>query len=90
MSWIPGPWIVNSTATRKLIASVTDESGRTVALVGAEDPDEANATAQLIASAPKLYEELVRCEQMVSADAGPPDWDRVRSVLAEARQWCLA
>jgi|GEM_PF-1330948 len=42
------PWTVTHTATRKLMACIEGASGQTVALIGAIEPDEANATAELM------------------------------------------
>lgn len=45
---VEGPWTVNATATEKLMASITGYGGRSVALIGAIDPDQANDTAFFI------------------------------------------
>lgn len=45
---------------------------------------EAVANARLIAAAPDLLAWLIRCEEMVSTDKGPPDWDAVRAVINKA------
>jgi hypothetical protein len=79
-----GPWIVCATATRKLMASVVNDSGRTIALVGAIEPDEANANAFLIAAARDLYEAL---EHILNGSLSLPRFaeDEGRAALAKAR-----
>ena len=49
-------------------------------------PETAIVVARLIAAAPDLLEVAIRCEQMVSTDQGPPDWDWIRSVIRKATQ----
>jgi len=54
------------------------------------DPIELEVAARaVLAVTSDLHDELIaaleRCEAMVSADLGPPDWDWVRDVLAKAK-----
>jgi hypothetical protein len=39
---------------------------------------------QSLAAAPYLLEALIRCEEMVSTDKGPPDWKAVRAAISKA------
>jgi len=45
---------------------------------------ERDANRRLIAASPELLHALKRCEAMVSTDAGPPNWDWIREVIAKA------
>ena len=40
--------------------------------------------ASILAAGKDMLAALKRCEEMVSANAGPPDWDWIRSIIAKA------
>lgn len=65
---LKGPWVVVYTASEGLMAWVRTELGREVALVGAENVDEANAIASLIAAAPELRDALKDARKRIQAE----------------------
>ncbi len=81
-AFTPGPW---SLASMNDCLFIVDNGPPAKAnLIAKLDYPQADSNAALISAAPDMLEALVRCEEMVSTDKGPPDWDWVRSIIAKA------
>lgn len=83
----PGPWMLADHGYTKIVSKpgdgyITRDVCRMDASTSAAFEQHANA--RLIAAAPDLLAALIRCEQMVSTDAGSPDWNWVRAAIAKA------
>jgi hypothetical protein len=89
----PGPWIVSG-VRRKIggmdcIRITREADGGEVAYVQQTDTITKGwglplNDAKLLAAAPDMLEALKTCEEMVSTQNGPPNWDWVRQVIAKA------
>ena len=80
--WTEGPWEAFESTIRPGVWYVGTPH---VALLRTDSSSHPEADARLSAAAPDLYEALARCEEMVSTDKGPPDWDAIRALLARAQ-----
>lgn len=96
--WTPGPWHVGRTVggmlivrpvdkRRGTVAALTDETALVYGEWAQRDYTNAEANANLIAAAPKLYEALCECLEHMewSTEQGRQACEKARAALAKAR-----